>query len=516
MTLDYGEEPQSAATRADSAGSYEDGDTIGRNTVSSFATQLATAAFTGVLLLFLVRVLGPKEYGIFALALGVGSLLSLPSDFGISQSTARFVAERRGRAADVAEVLATSLKLKLIFTGAVAVALFVAASPIADAYGEPALTWPLRGMAIIVFAQGIMSLYQYSFVAVGRASIGLRLVLSKSAIELTSSIALVLLGAGLAGAVAGRMAGFAVGALVGTVMVLRLFGRRALSIRGSHRQGMRRLAGYAGALMIVDGAYAAFTQIDVLLIGAILGTASVGLYQPALRLVDFLHQPGLSVAYGVAPRLARHERHLPNVRAFRQALRGLVIFQAVFIAPVAVWAGPITGVLLGPDYTESADVLRALAPYIFISGIGPLVSVSVNYLGHARARIPVVVTALVINAALDLLLLPRVGIVGAAIGTDAAYLIYVGGHLLLCRRLLGVSLHPLLVTLARSLLAASGMAAVLLIVGTTSLSIFEWVIGGGGGLAAFLAILVLTREVSAAEMRAAPQALAAGLRRAPA
>ena len=49
-----------------------------------------------MLTIVLVRVLGPEDYGVFALALSVASLVFLPADFGISQSTARFVAEHRG------------------------------------------------------------------------------------------------------------------------------------------------------------------------------------------------------------------------------------------------------------------------------------------------------------------------------------------------------------------------------------------------------------------------------------
>lgn len=503
----------SVAAEADPARSVADGDTIGRNTVSALVVQLTTAGFTAVLLIFLVRTLGPGDYGVLALALGVGSLLFLPSDFGISQSAARFIAERRGEAGQVADVLATAFKLKLLVTGAIAATLFVAAGAIAAAYDEPALSWPLRVVAIALFAQSLMALFQYSFIAVGRTSVGLRLVLSKSVTELGTSLALVLLGAGVVGAAAGRAAGFGLGAVIGLVMAVRLFGRRALSLRGSRREDMRRLASYAGALLIVDGAFAAFNQIDVLLIGAILGTASVGLFEPLLRFSAFLHYPGLSVATGVAPRLARHERRPPNVRAFQQSLRGLIIFQAALIAPVAVWAEPITGILLGSQYAESAEVLRALTPYIFLSGLAPLVSVSVNYLGHARVRIPIAVAALAINATIDVLLLPRIGVVAGSIGTDVAYLLYVPAHFLICKRLLGIRLGPLAVTLARALAAASGMAAVLFLAGTSSLSVFEWAFGAGGGLAVFVAILLASREVSLGEVRTLRRRVAARLGR---
>ena len=46
-------------------------DSITRNTFFGLATQLTTAAFTAALTLFLVRALGPDDYGIFALATGI-------------------------------------------------------------------------------------------------------------------------------------------------------------------------------------------------------------------------------------------------------------------------------------------------------------------------------------------------------------------------------------------------------------------------------------------------------------
>src|SRR5215212_1936883 len=56
-------------------------DSITRNTAFGLATQLTTAAFTAALTLILVRVLGPDEYGVFAIAVGMGTLLVLVSDF---------------------------------------------------------------------------------------------------------------------------------------------------------------------------------------------------------------------------------------------------------------------------------------------------------------------------------------------------------------------------------------------------------------------------------------------------
>ena len=188
-----------------------EGDSITRNSVFAFAAQAASALFTAGLTVFLVRRLGPAEFGVFALAFGVGTLLVLPADFGISQSTARFLAERRGDRDVAAAVLAGGLRLKLAATGLVGATLFAVAGPIADAYGAPGLLWPLRGMAIALLGQSLMGLYGNAFVALGRLSLNFRVVLSESAVEAAASVALVLLGAGASGAAFGRAIGYACG-----------------------------------------------------------------------------------------------------------------------------------------------------------------------------------------------------------------------------------------------------------------------------------------------------------------
>src|SRR5207302_5535575 len=138
------------------------------------------------------------------------------------------------------------------------------AGPIASAYDSPSLTWPLRGIAIALIGQTVMGLLLSSFEALGKISVSLKLVFSESAIETAASVGLVLLGAGAAGAAFGRTVGYGLAAVLGLSMAIRLVGRGALALRTGVGGRLRRIAAYAGALVIVDGAYVGFTQIDVL------------------------------------------------------------------------------------------------------------------------------------------------------------------------------------------------------------------------------------------------------------
>ena len=492
-------------------GDGDGADTITRNTAFALAAQIATASFTAILTIVLVRVLGPEDYGVFALALSVASLVFLPADFGISQSTARYVAEHRGQRERIAEVMADGLKLKFASSALICLLLFVLAEPIANVYEVPELTWPLRGVSLALFGQSMMGFYRTAFEAIGQVRLNLRLVFSESAVEAGASIALVLAGAGVVGAAFGRAIGYGFGTLLALELARRTIGARGISLRGSPAGRLRQIASYAGALLIIDAVFAAMTQIDILLIGAILGTSAVGIFQAPAKLITFLHYPGLALSAGISPRLARGTQGGPNVEAFSTGIRYLMILQGMLVVPTVVWATPITDLILGDEFAESADVMRALAPLTFLFGIAPIVSVGVNYLGEARRRIPIAIASLVVNFAVSIVLLYEIGVVGSAIGADVAYLIYVPAHFWICKRMIGLPVRPVVVTLARTLVAAGAMAGVMLAFGYDELSILDWFAGGAAGVAAYCLALVLTGEVSRSELRAIKRALVSRL-----
>jgi O-antigen/teichoic acid export membrane protein len=258
---------------------------------------------------------------------------------------------------------------------------------------------------------------------------------------------------------------------------------------------------YAGAMLIVSGASSVFQYLDSLLIGAFLGTAAVGIYNAPLRLIALAGYPALALAQGVAPRMARHPDDPPNVGALERAIGYIVILQAGVVAFLLLWADPVVRLTLGSEFSESAEVIRALTPYVMLASVTALLSAPLNYAGEGRRRIPITIAAVLLNIGIDVVLIPAMGVLGAAVGTNIAYAFYTGSHLWLCQRLLGLPLKPLAVTAGRALIAAAAMAGVLALVGTEGLSALEWLVGLPVAGAAFVAVLLITRELTPREIR---------------
>lgn len=495
---------------ADPATGLEGSAGVVSNTALALVTQAVTAGLTGVLTLYLTRALGPRSFGRFSLAVSLVSVLLVVADGGIAASSGRFLAEQRRDRARMQQILADALTLKLVSAVLISVILWAVARPLASAYGDPGLTWPFRAVAIVLFAETVMVQYCFALVSVERISANLGIYTAESIAETLASIGLVALGGGAGGAAFGRAIGYVVGAGAAILISRRVFGRGALSPRRPDRKQVTPMLRYAGVMFVVSGAWALFSQIDVLLIGAYVGSTQVGLFSAPLRLCNLLHYPGLAVQNSVGPRLARGPGREPDVRSFMAAMRGLVILQGIIAAPALVWASPIIRLLLGPHYDGSAPVLRILAPFLFLQGIGALVSAAVNYLGESRRRIPIAIGAFLVDLLLDVILIPRIGALGGAVATSVAYALYVPAHLWICRRALALSLRPLMITTLRSLLAGAGTAAVLWLAGTSpTLGIGSWVLGVVGGTVAFVALLLATREVSVTELRSLRGATAA-------
>lgn len=481
---------QPVAPRADSAS---------RNAVFSFATSVLSGAFTAFLTIFLVRALGPEDYGVFALALTIAGLTVLVSNLGIAQATARFIAEARHDRAAVAEVLSDAFRLRLVVTALTCVVVAALAGPIAAAYDTPELVWPVRILVLTVLAESLFGFFAQVTEAERRISIYLRAVGVESTLETFFSIGLVLTGFGVSGALAGRGGAYLFSVGYGFFLLARGgYGRPTLLGRSAGNIG--RIARYGSALLFVDAAFVLFVSIDVLLIGTLLSVAAVGQFAAAAKMMGFLAYGGEAAASGVSPRLTRdHEG--PDVRALQRALRGLMMFQGVFIAPLIIWAAPLTRLVLGDKYPDSPDVIRAFAPYVFLLAVSPVLARSVNYLGEARRRVPIAVGALLVNLAFDLIMIPRIGIVAGAYGSDIAYIGYVAGHVWICNRLVGLDVGRLLVTLARVAVAFAAMGAALLVFGTNDVPLPLLLVGGALGSLVYVAALIVTREITLIELR---------------
>ena len=203
---------------------------------------------------------------------------------------------------------------------------------------------------------------------------------------------------------------------------------------GSLRQGARSYLGELAALL--------HQRIDVILLGLISGSAAVGIYVVGYQMVEPIL--ALSAASGAAILALGHgdpsiERGDVTIRLVRQTatLGTIGALGAFVLAPFLIPA------IYGADFGAAVDPLRILALGVVGLAIGRIGSADLmrrNMLGRMAA---ISSTALGINVGLNLLLIPRLGPVGAAWSSLVSYWSHAAMSLIVVRRASGFAWRSL-------------------------------------------------------------------------
>ena len=298
----------------------------------------------------MARLLTPADVGLFAMVMSIAGIAEVFRDFGLSQAAVQ------------APVLTKQQRDNLFWINtaigaALAVAVFLSSWGIAALYGHEELA-PLAQLASLTFLfNGLATQFRAS----------LNRMLRFTALAETDVIAAVVgLGIGIGIALTGVGPWALVAQLLGTafatLVLVAVFAGwlPGLPKRGVPIGGFMRFGWNLVAMQMVT--YVG-NNIDSVVIGTRFGASQLGIYNRAFQLVmntaNQLRAPISNVAVPVLSRLQEAgARYWDFVRVGQVGLGYTIVVVLAFIIGAAV---PVTALLLGPHWAESAPVLSLLA-----------------------------------------------------------------------------------------------------------------------------------------------------------
>ena len=371
------------------------------------------------------RVLGAGDFGRYELLTSLlallFSLLFVGMDFAMA--VRYYQAPESKRRADLASALAVTGSLSV--TAAIVIAL---ASPAlstallqqrdaAPAVMALAVALPCNVIAsvqILVlrleFRPGAFFLVTVPGVAFGSA-VGVALVL--------------LADAGLPGAMMGQAISYASMTVIGAALTR---GRASLTdLTWRNTLAMVHL----GLPLVPAGiAIWVFALSDRLLVSALVGFGQLGLYASAARIASLLSlvQGGFQLAWG--PLALQWASATDRDARYRHSLHVVAKLGGASVVMVSLLSGPLITILAGPSYAEAQRAVWLLAGSVLLNALFYIVTIGLNLSQRSGRLATATALAAVANTALNLVLIPPLGYLGAAIATLAGYAISVGaGHL---------------------------------------------------------------------------------------
>lgn len=411
------------------------------------AARVFQLASSFVAIPFLARVLTPADFGLAALALSMVMFFTLIGDAGLGRSLVRVDASN-------SEAWSSAFWASMLLSLLLSAFIFLLSWPAAAFFNEPRLTQIMMVLALAPLLMGL-------------AEIPAASLLQKEKFQW-------LAGAEFAGAIAGIVVALVVAfngggawALVWQHLTQRI-GKAAVVLLTSGLRprlvlNLARISEHTRFML--DTAAWSMTmfvsrQADTLIVGKVLGTATLGLYNVAVRIMQLpVNILGGSLHSAIYPRLVQ-------VRENPEALRQLILFttmaQAVLVfPPIAAIAGASNAfftLLLSDRWQASGEIFTLLAGAAAMQTVVAINGSLLQAVGRTGARLQLTLEYAVLLA-LSALITAQFGIHAVALGCTVTTLLYLPRLLHLYLRPIDCSIMDFMRVLAAPTAVALGIFA---------------------------------------------------------
>lgn len=393
----------------------------------SFANTVSARLGTLAIGIVLARLLGPEEFGTYAVAfIALLAVLSF-NELGVSLAIVRWTEDPR-------DIAPTVTAISLVTSAVITVAMMFAAGPFASAMGDPEAAGLVRLLSLCVLINGVVATPAALLQRYFRQD--QRMICDQVNVWLGAlvSLALALSGVGAMSLVVGRLAG----ALVSGVMLVAYSPLPfAVGLDVRHVRPLLRFgAPLAGASIIVF----AVGFVDQFAVGHIVGSVALGYYVLAFNLaswpVSLFSQPLRSVAPAMFSRLQNNRDAMTE--SFNRLVKVLAAVALPICVVLAAAAEDVIRFVYGPDWAPAATALRWLAAMaafriffeltydylvvlrrsgtilwiqvVWLAALVPLVTLGVHRYGIAGAGAALVIVASLVGMPLYVRSLRQVGI----------------------------------------------------------------------------------------------------------
>ncbi len=441
----------------------------------------------GVLLIpILARGLGANDYGVWVLVVSTVSLISIVTMLGMPQALERFLAGTTRRD-DQREDFLSALALAALATGLVVLPAVVGARAwAASAFHQPALAPLIRAGAWLLLATALNQVALMFF----RSQREMRTL---SGFDLLTGLGELLLSAFAVGAgygLYGALLALLVARSATTAAALWLtVARIGVALPRLHH--MRAYLVFGVPTVLMGLMYWIVETSDRYFVGFYGTPAQVGIYSAAYALggvIVFLRLPFMFVLPPFIYQFWDQQRQQTAARYLDASLRSYLILAVPMSVGISILAQPVLTILASREFAvQGSPVVPIVVAAMFCYGVSGITGLVFWLQKKSRQLSLLWVIAAACNPVLNILLIPRFGIVGAAAATLVSYAIPTVPCVVAYLRLVGRG--PDASFLAATIVASLLMAALVRLLNPSGMG--GLVLATGLGACAYLGTLAL-------------------------
>ena len=385
-----------------------------RKSILTILVQVFQLATLVAITILVTRVTGAHGRGVYTLVVSVAGLSAMVTGFGISWAGIYYIGKRQFPLADVVSTLLTVSSVAAGVTMAILAAAYVLFRP--TYFHEMTPTQAVIMVTLTAFFQlatttssivlGLNRPFEYAGLNAIQvvAALVIQVILALAG-SLTATSALVALTVGVMMSV-----------VLGLVLVAReapiRFGFDSRILRSFLSFGIR---GYAANLMMTVS-----YRLDALIVNGLSGVVSLGYYSVATAIAEGLWYGANGLALVLFPHISSLEKKEAD-RITPVVCRNAIFFTLIGAVVMFVISRQLILTIFGPAMIPAVQPLWLLLPGIVTLTVAKIITSYLSGIGKPIYSTYLAAGSMILTVALDLLLIPRYGISGAAAASSIVY-----------------------------------------------------------------------------------------------
>ena len=377
------------------------------------------------------RMLGPEAYGVFGATLPFQGVFQILSAGGMQPVIAKFVAQYNAVNEEemARQVIITSLKYMMVSGVLFGLFMFFAAGWIATfIFHKPEATLPFQAISLITPFSVIVGAFRGAFQGVYKMELIVASRVVEQVTTILMAVALVAIGFGAVGAVLGTGIGFIASATCALLLFKKyiwpMFPKPLVNFSFKDELSlMKELLIFSIPVTVTALSEMAIYDISTEVIFYFMPDQYNGYYTNASAMARLPLIISLSIAAVILPAASEaaslNDKNLLGMY-ITQSYRYVILLVLPLCVGIAAFATPLLSLLFGPVYGLGGPALSILVIGMAFYTLFMISSSIMQGIGHPRRPMIILLIGIVANFVLNVLMVPKYGIEGAATATTIA------------------------------------------------------------------------------------------------
>lgn len=416
--------------------------TFVKNTIMTISRQVSSILIGLLSTIIIARLLGPSGNGMYSLVTLLPTMLLTMLNFGIGSSSVYFVGKKKYPLQTILKtntLIGLLLSLVSIIIGIIVVLFF--SEEFFKGVPHSYLYWILLLMPFLILNEYYLVLFQgtHDFKSFNTLAL-IR--------QMTALVFLVVFLFVFDTDLSGAIYSFIIGVLLQFAMSVYLLKKRLdLNIL----KGQFSTSYFKEAFSY--GYKAHFSNIlsfinyraDMFIISFFLTSTAVGIYGTAVNIAERLWIVSQAISSVLFPKVSSLESEEDRNKLTTTISRNVLFFSVLGGLVFFIVCKWVILLIFGAEYIYSATVLKVLLPGVILFSVERILSNDLAGRGKPEVNMYTSLFTVVSNLVLNILLVPKYGLVGAAFSTSSTYCLSTFIKMFIFKKITGVSITKMLI-----------------------------------------------------------------------